>query len=132
MEKASFFLSKIENIENKINDIKAKNPPLYYLLSKQIFKLKKVLKFFLSNDISVDNSFFDYVEFLVKGIENLLLDNSVLENWLKESKKINSSLENFALAFEKDLQISEKIIEIKHILDEVIEIHEILLGKIPD
>ncbi len=133
MEKASFLLSKVKNIENNLSDLKISNPTVYYLIFKQVFKIKNVLTFLQQKENqNLDDSFFDNVQFVVEGIESIVLDSSDLENWIRGSKEIEIFFENFATFFEHDPVLAEKIIEIKHILDEVIEISTILSGKIPD
>ncbi|NPA52881.1 MAG: hypothetical protein GXO22_08295 [Aquificae bacterium] len=133
MEKASFLFSKIDNTKASLLALKSTNPNLYYLLDRQLFKLKKILDSIKEHHETLTDSVsvYNWIQFALEGIERLI--NSLdIEYWLKEKKGVDELINDFVLSFKKEPKFLEKIIEIKHILDEVSEISAILSGKIPD
>ena len=92
--------------------------------------MKKISEFFKEKDIDI-SSLAPTIEYLLEGIENIVLNRNI-EEWLERSKHFEERLENLATLNQNNIFFSEKIIELKHILDEVIEISQIVLGKIPD
>ncbi len=131
MDRISKLLDRIIGIEKRIDnteDLYLKN-----LLKKQVFKLKKIVveSKNYDNNSSLKETNLNTIEKLIRIVESILLDtenNSILS----ELKSLEKNLEIILKTNKEELSILEKTVEINHIVDELIEIIEILSGKIPD
>ncbi len=131
MEKFTSLLDRIISLENNLTELE--NVHLKNLISKQIYKLKKIIL-----SLNKQNSQHSYEALLIDIISKtiLLIESLVLhtdtDNLHRHIKQLEDNIESFVKRTKNDIYFAKKVVEIGHILDEVTEIVEILSKKIPD
>ncbi len=131
MEKFTPLLDRIISLENNLRELE--NVHLKNLISKQIYKLKKIIL-----SLNKQNSQHSYEALLIDIISKtiLLIESLVLrtdtDNLHRHIKQLEDNIESFVKRTKNEIYFAKKVVEIGHILDEVTEIVEILSKKIPD
>jgi len=131
MEKFTLLLDKVISLENNLR--KLENVHLKNLISKQIYKLKKIILSLnkQNSQYSYEAELIDIISRSIVLIESLVLRTDT-DNLYRKIKQLEDNIESFVKRTKNDIYFVKKLVEIGHILDEVTEIVEILSKKIPD